>query len=271
MNYAKLIFDLKDPDDGDILAAFLSSMNIQGFEEYDQSLFVFFNEEDYDEAAVNALVAPLSYTFKTEIIPHENWNSQWESNFQPIRISNEVGVRADFHPPFTDCQYDIIITPKMSFGTGHHETTQMMLEFESETLFENKSVLDFGCGTGVLAIFARLKGGNRVMGIDNDDWSMQNAKENCERNQCDDIEISLQDLDTIKGKFDIILANINLNVLLESFNKMKDLLDPGGQIFLSGILISDIPTISKCFTDLGFELIAQKQKKDWVALHVKLS
>jgi len=271
MNYVKLIFDLKTPDDGDILAAFLSSMNVQGFEEYDRSLFVFFNEEEYNEAEVKELVAPMSYTFQTEIIPHENWNSQWESNFQPIRISNEVGVRADFHPPFTDCKYDIIITPKMSFGTGHHETTQMMLEFESETPFENKSVLDFGCGTGLLAIFARLKGGNHVIGIDNDEWSMENAKENCLRNQCQDIVISPQDLQTIDGKFDFVLANINLNVLLESFGKMKELLDSGGQIFLSGILLSDIPAISKCFTDLGFELIAQKQKKDWVALHVKLA
>ncbi len=268
MNYVKLIFDLKNPDDADMLSALLTGMDCQGMEENDTQLFAFFDETVFDEAAIREVLLPFPYLFKKEIVPQINWNAQWESNFEPIRINNEVGVRASFHPPFNDCKFDIVITPKMSFGTGHHETTRMMMEYACETDFENKSVLDFGCGTGVLAILARLKGAHPVLGIDHDQWSIENAKENCERNGCSDIDISDIDIQAIEQTFDIILANINLNVLLETLPKLKKILNAGGHIFLSGILVSDIPKLSECFTGLGFTLHSQKQKKDWVALYV---
>ncbi len=268
MNYVKLIFDLAHPDDADILSALLNDMDCQGIEENDTQLFVFFDEGLFDEAAIRDVLVPFSFLYTKEIVPQINWNAQWESNFEPIRINDEVGVRASFHPPFGDCKFDIEITPKMSFGTGHHETTRMMLEYACETDFQDKSVLDFGCGTGVLAILARLKGAHPVLGIDHDQWSIENAIENCERNKCGDIEISDIDIQAIDQSFDIILANINLNVLLESLPKLKKILNTGGHIFLSGILDSDISTLSACFTALGFTLRSQKQKKDWVALYI---
>jgi len=268
MNYIKLIFDLKETDEGDIITAFLSELNPQGFEQNELKLFAFFNEDEYDDILIKTALQPLHIQFEKLIIPHENWNAQWESNFEPIRINNELGIRANFHPPFTDCKYDIEITPKMSFGTGHHETTQMMLEYACATDFNGKDVFDFGCGTGVLAILASLKGAKTVIGIDNDPWSVENAKENCMKNNCSSIEISIQDLTQINKQFDIILANINLNILLETLPILKNLLRSQGQIYLSGILYSDIPTMSKCFTELGFQLVSSKQKKDWVALHI---
>lgn len=268
MNYVKLIFDLKKPEDADLISAILSEVECQGFEEKDDKLFSFLYEANFDEAQVNELLSPFGFTYIKEIIPHENWNAQWESNFEPIRINHEVGLRADFHPPFQDCRYDIVITPKMSFGTGHHETTQMMLEYACEINFENKSVLDFGCGTGVLAIFASLKGAQPVLGIDNDAWSIENAKENCIRNGCDQVEISISDIESLKSTYDIILANINLNVLLQYLPTMKKLLNAEGNIFMSGVLISDLPALTESFSGLGFKLISQKQKKDWIALHI---
>jgi ribosomal protein L11 methyltransferase len=268
MNYVKLIFELKNPEEADILSALLADFPCQGFEENDRQLFAFFDEGEFDHAGIDETLLPFGYTYHTETVPHINWNAQWESNFEPIRINDEVGIRAGFHPAFTDCRYDIVITPKMSFGTGHHETTRMMLEFACETDFEGKSVLDFGCGTGVLAILAYLKGAHPVLGIDNDDWSIENARENCDRNHGASIEISGMDIQAIDQRFDIILANINLNVLLETLPKLKALLSVNGHIFLSGILASDIPKLSECFTGLGFTLKSQKQKKEWVALHI---
>ncbi len=268
MNYVKLIFELKNSDEADIVSALLADFLCQGFEEHDTQLFAFFNEAEFDQTAIDEVLLPFGYVYQTELVPHINWNAQWESNFEPIRINDDVGVRAGFHPAFTDCRYDIVITPKMSFGTGHHETTRMMLEFACETDFEGKSVLDFGCGTGVLAILAHLKGAHPVLGIDNDDWSIENARENCDRNDGASIEISGTDIQAIDRSFDIILANINLNVLLETLPALRKLLHPHGHIFLSGILISDIPKLSECFTGLGFTLQSQKQKKEWVALHI---
>ncbi len=268
MNYVKLIFELNKPGDADILSALFSDLNCQGLEETENTLMVFFYENEFDEATVNESIQAFEYMYKKELVPHENWNAQWESNFEPIRINDEVGIRANFHPPFTNCRYDIVITPKMSFGTGHHETTQMMLEFACEIDFANKAVLDFGCGTGVLAIFAAMKGAESVKGIDNDNWSVENATENCIKNKCPQIDISGQDIFTINNTFDIILANINLNILLETLPQLKKILKPKGEIFLSGILFSDIQIISECFTELGFRLISQNRKKDWVALHI---
>lgn len=268
MNYVKLIFDLKSPEEADLISAILSEVECQGFEEKDDQLLAFFYETNFDENKVLELLSPFELKYSKKLIPHENWNAQWESNFEPIRINQEVGLRADFHPPFHDCKYDIVITPKMSFGTGHHETTQMMLEYACETNFKKKAVLDFGCGTGVLAILASLKGAHPVLGIDNDEWSIENAKENCARNQCHEIEISIADIESLKPSFDIILANINLNVLLEHLPAMKKLLSDRGDIFMSGILSSDLAILTEAFVKLGFKLVSQKQKKDWIALHI---
>jgi ribosomal protein L11 methyltransferase len=269
MNSIKLIFKTANSDQGDYISGLLSSLEIEGSEQIEGELYIYIQESNYNESDVKTLLQGHPFDFSTEILPMQNWNAVWESNFEPIRIHQTVGVRAHFHPPFTDCQYDILITPKMSFGTGHHETTQMMLTYLCDTDCSNKSVFDFGCGTGVLAIFAKLKGSAETIGIDNDAWSVENAIENCIQNKCRDIQISDDTLQEFNKPFDIILANINLNVLLETLPKLHEMLKSDGVLYLSGILISDINTISERFINLGFELISKKQLQTWSALHIK--
>lgn len=269
MNYIKLVFANLTEDQKDILSAILNDESIYGMEQTETETLVYFAESDFNESDVNELLAPFSFIYTKEIIPHENWNATWESNFEPITIGNEVGLRAHFHPKFDNVKYDIEITPKMSFGTGHHETTQMMMEYLIETDCTNKSVFDFGCGTGVLAIFAKLKGASKVIGIDNDAWSVENAIENCQKNNCTDIQISIDDISTFNEKFDVIEANINLNILLLYMKNLQDLLTPNGDLFLSGILIDDIKTIENALIPLNMYVVSSKQKKTWASLHIK--
>jgi len=267
MNYIKISFPIQDQNDADTISALLCDLPTEGSEQTESALYIFFAESQFDEVEIKNRV--VSFPFTTEIIPYQNWNAVWESNFEPIQINSQVGVRAHFHPPFKDCKYDIVITPKMSFGTGHHETTQMMMTMMNTLDYTNKDVLDFGCGTGVLAIFSKLKGAAIVKGIDNDEWSVENSIENCRNNHCEDIEISIEPLENIDYKYDIILANINLNVLLQTLPKLYSILKTKGDLLLSGILDTDFLTIQHCFTALGFTLIAQQQKKNWIALHIQ--
>jgi ribosomal protein L11 methyltransferase len=266
MNTFKLIFEHLDQSMEEMLAAVLSSMDAEGFEHADGCFYAFFKEDLYRSSEVAEALRPFDVKYKTEVVPAQNWNALWEQNFEPVLVNDEVGVRAHFHPPFANVKYDIEITPKMSFGTGHHATTQLMLQYMCETDFTSKAVFDFGCGTGVLAIFAALKNANRVLGTDNDEWSVNNAIENCQRNQCAQIEISAADISTLHEQFDIILANINLNILLQYSSQLKALLKPSGSLFLSGLMTSDRIQIEAHYKDAGFKLVSHKQQKEWIAL-----
>lgn len=266
MKYVKIIFTLQQADDAEIIMALLAEFPFLGFEQMDTQLLAYCNEDVFDEIVLKELLVDFACSYTSETIAHENWNQVWESNFEPIRVGSDIGVRASFHEALVDCKYEIVITPKMSFGTGHHETTQMMLEYIGEIDCTHKSVFDFGCGTGVLAILATMKGANKIIGIDNDAWSVENAIENCRNNQADDIEISIQDISEIHQRFDIILANINLNILLEYLPQMKSLLNEGGLIIMSGIFVSDISQLKSKFESLGMQQVSMKQKKDWAAL-----
>lgn len=266
MNTMKLIFEQLEQSREEMVAAVLSSLNAEGFENADGQFYAYFTEDNYDAVQIAEALKPLEVKFTTELIAAQNWNALWEQNFEPVLVNNEVGVRAHFHPPFKEVRYDIEITPKMSFGTGHHATTQLMLQFMCETDFTDQTVFDFGCGTGVLAIFAALKKAHRVLGTDNDEWSVNNALENCQRNHCTQIEISDADITTLRGPFDIILANINLNILLQYSLQLKALLKPGGLLFLSGLMTSDRAQIEQHYLAEGFTLQSHKQQKEWIAL-----
>lgn len=268
MNYVKLSFETSKTEDAELIMALLSDFEVQGFEQQEKELFAYFKEDQYEEAEIEACLAAFQIKYTKSLVPHENWNANWESNFEPVQVGNEIGIRAHFHPAFKNCKYEIVITPKMSFGTGHHETTQMMLEFGVETNFNGKSVFDFGTGTGVLAIFAALKGASKILAIDNDPWSIENAIENCKQNNCTQVEVSLEDIGNIHRTFDIILANINLNVLQESLPIMKKMLALQGQIYLSGILETDQPNMEKCISSIGLSLVSSKRKGNWLALHI---
>lgn len=256
---------VQDATKRDELLGRLSLDGLQGIQEDNDILLIYWDTASEDFAIMLEICSP--YHPELTDVVEENWNATWESNFTPVRISERIGVRADFHPPFEDCRFDLVITPKMSFGTGHHETTHMMLSYLDEIDCAQHAVLDFGCGTGVLAILASRKGAKPVDAIDHDPWSVENSLENCQRNACPEIQVSQNSLDTLQGPYHIILANINLNVLLDTLVNLFMLLKSGGSLFLSGILQSDRSTMENALLTQGFSKISEKTRGNWLAIH----
>ncbi len=211
----------------------------------------------------------IQYSF--EEIEQVNWNTKWEENFHPILVDDRCAVRAPFHEK-SSAAYDIVIEPKMSFGTGHHETTHMMIQFILDTDFNDKTVLDMGCGTGVLAILAEMKGATTVEAIDIDQWCFLNSIENVERNSCQHIKVSKGDARILKSKkFDIIIANINRNILIQDIPTYATCLNANGLLFLSGFYNNDIPMIQEVCADYNLSLESQISRNDWVALKFKIN
>ena len=208
----------------------------------------------------------LEIKWQSQIIPPENWNLQWEQNFSPIRIADRCVVRADFHPP-EKAEYELVITPKMSFGTGHHQTTQMMISFLLDVDCKDKRVLDMGTGTGVLAILAEKRGAKSVLAIDNDPWCIENTKENIGLNHCEYIIPELDDSVSTNKKFDLILANINRNVLLDQIEGYGQILIPLGDLLLSGFYLEDLSVIQNKCEAVGFRFIRNFKLNEWVAAH----
>lgn len=206
----------------------------------------------------------VSYTI--EEIEQVNWNEEWEKNFSPIDVDGICHVRAPFHEK-TDAKYDIIIEPKMSFGTGHHETTHMMIQHILENDFEGKKTLDMGCGTAILAILAEMKGAQPTDAIDIDNWCYLNSIENAERNNCKHISVYEGDASLLEGKkYDIIIANINRNILLNDMQQYVDCMNENGTLFLSGFYEEDIPAIDASCTEKGLTYVKKNQRNNWVAL-----
>ena len=206
----------------------------------------------------------INYTF--EEIEQVNWNEEWEKNFEAIEVDGKCHVRAPFHEK-TNAEYDIVIEPKMSFGTGHHETTHMMIQHILETDFTNKKTLDMGCGTAILAILAEMKGAQPIDAIDIDNWCYLNSIENAERNNCKHISVYEGDASLLAGKkYDIIIANINRNILLNDMQQYVDCLNTNGILFLSGFYTEDIPVISESCTSKGLSYVKQFERNNWVAL-----
>ncbi len=237
--YIQLEFQNVSPEQSDILIAQLSEIGFDGFEEEEKSLKAFIPANDFIEAAVKEIAASHILSFTQSMIEESNWNAVWESNFQPVVVDDFVGIRANFHKPITGVEHEIVITPKMSFGTGHHATTFMMIQEMQKIDFTNKSVFDFGTGTGILAILAEKLGAANVFAVDYDEWSIENAEENLARNSCS--KFQLKKADNAKGdeQYDIILANINKNVILDNFSSLVKQLAPTGILLLSGLLETD--------------------------------
>jgi len=205
-----------------------------------------------------------------EILPQQNWNRQWEESFEPVIIENAVVVRAHFHSPIENILHEIVITPKMSFGTGHHATTFLMIQQMLSLNFKNKHVFDFGTGTGILAIFAEMLGAFKVQAIDIDEWSITNAKENIAANNCSRIELLLSASTNNIDSYDIILANINKNVILTTLPSLAGLLNAGGTMLLSGLLQQDEKEVLDKCTDLNLLHIATFSKEKWICLLLKV-
>lgn len=257
---------IKVPEDiQDLLIASLSDFNATGFEQHDEELIAWFNEDDYNEVEILPLLS--SYPYQVERVKEQNWNEIWEQDFQPVVVDDFCAIRAHFHRPITSVQHEIIITPKMSFGTGHHATTYMMIQQMESINFLNKTVFDFGTGTGILAILAEKLGAKHVTAIDVDNWSIDNAAENIERNQCLAINLHLSSKVPDGKIFDIILANINKNVILQHLEDLVKALNTGGVIVLSGLMKEDEKDIILACKGFPLDLMRNINRGNWISLY----
>ena len=253
----------------DILIAELGALGFESFMETKNGLLAYIRKEDWESKNldnISVLHNPeFNISYEKSEIDQQNWNAKWEENFQPIILGRYCAVRAPFHS-VPEVKYDIVITPKMSFGTGHHETTHMMLQFVLKIDVAGKSVLDMGCGTAVLAILAAMKGAASVHAVDVDQWSYKNALENIKLNDHQEIEVTLGDANSLgKRKYDIILANINRNTLLADIPSYAKHLNKAGVLILSGFYKQDLPLISEKCASCRLSFQENLQNNDWVS------
>jgi len=268
MDYIVVAFFTSDETQRELLMAELTELNASGFEEKETELHAYMDADHFEEQAIEALALTHDTRYTVDKIPEQNWNATWEANFQPVIVEDFVTVRADFHDLEIKTPYEIKITPKMSFGTGHHATTQLMMMQMKNIDFNNKSVLDFGTGTGILAILAEMLGASNVIAIDNDEWSYSNAIENLERNEISNIEVKLGTLESQQGKeFEIILANINRHILLQYMADMYTLLKTGGILLMSGLLAEDENIVAEAAKKAGFIYKATNALNNWIVLY----
>ncbi len=254
----------------EILIAELGYAGFESFVETEEGVTAYIQKEEWNESILNDVQILNSEEFKIEYefneIEQTNWNEEWEKNFSPIVVDNLCTVRAPFHEKPTT-KYDIIIEPKMSFGTGHHETTHMMIQYILSNDFTNKSVLDMGCGTGVLAILAEKKGAKILDAVDYDNWCYLNSLENVERNNFENITVIEGDASVLAGKkYDIIIANINRNILLNDMATYVSCLNKHGVLFLSGFYNDDIPVIQEACENQMLKFAEKLERNHWVAL-----
>jgi ribosomal protein L11 methyltransferase len=254
----------------EILIAELGSVGFESFVENDNGVVAFIQQQDWSENLLDDIFILKSSEFKISFtykeIAQENWNEEWEKNFTPIQVDDKVSIRAPFHEN-PNLPYDIVIEPKMSFGTGHHETTHMMVQHLLELNVENKKVLDMGCGTGILAIFAEMKGAKPIDAIDIDNWCYLNSLENVERNNCKSISVYEGDASLlVNKKYDIVIANINRNILLTDLKTYVNCLNEKGIVLLSGFYEEDIPIIDAEARKYDLTLDTVIKRNNWVAV-----
>lgn len=257
----------------DLLIAELADIGFESFEETLKGFKAYIPFEDFDEHKLNTVHLEdtredeVTFTFSVETINSRNWNNEWESNFEPVEVDGKCYIRAPFHEEKPDFQYQVVIEPKMSFGTGHHETTSLMVQWILETDFKGKSVLDMGCGTGILAILASMKGADPVLAIDNFPYAYENTLENVEKNNTLNVRTLMGDAGLLgEETFEIILANITKNVLKEDMNTYVSVLQPGGLLFISGFFFEDMVELTRLAETNGLRKMGHKQNKDWVAV-----
>ncbi|MCC6289023.1 MAG: 50S ribosomal protein L11 methyltransferase [Chitinophagaceae bacterium] len=266
--YIEICVEVNDPEINDLLIAELNeSMNISGIEELPGMLKCYIKEEDFDEHIFKKIIEVNNLKYYKSNINNKNWNEEWEKAYEPV-IAGNVGVRADFHPPNEHVAYDIVVTPKMSFGTGHHATTSMMIGSITQLNPAGKKVIDFGTGTGVLAILAHKMHAREILAIDYDDWSIENAAENFQKNGCSSIQLEKKDHFPV-GVYDMILANINLNVIADNMQVMAESLAENGILLISGILKDDINEILKISDEYGLQLKKKSEKNNWLCITFK--
>lgn len=273
MNYYELLFTTITTEDyqQDLLIGALGEIGFDTFEEVDLGFKAYIPVDDFDQATLDETLSAyremFTFSYDIVLIPQKNWNEVWESNFEAIQISDQVFVRATFHAPKPEFPYEIVIDPKMAFGTGHHQTTAMMMGLMLENDFAGKTVLDMGCGTGILAILAAKLGAAELTAIDYDPVCYESTIENSTLNNIANITALCGSKETIPNvQYDIILANINRNILIDQMERYSQALKPGGEIYFSGFYESpDLDIITDEARKYNLKYITHKKDKEWVA------
>ncbi len=258
----------------EILIALLNDIKFNSYYENDNGLKAYIEESNFDldllEQKLKKIKEKVNLNYAVKKLENNNWNKNWEENFSPVIINNNCIVRAKFHKKPNKINYDIVITPKMSFGTGHHETTSLMMRYMFSLKFYNKNILDLGSGTGILSILASKLKAKKIHAIDYDKWAFINSKENLLLNNVKNVSCILGDIDSvILNKYDILLININRNIILSQMNKYKDLMSINSDILLSGFISDDTNLILNQAKKLDLKLINKKNEKEWNLLHLK--
>jgi ribosomal protein L11 methyltransferase len=273
VNYIELKFRKpSDEDHSNILVAELLALGFESFAEEDDLLFAYIPEKQLSEQLIREIKLLLEGIEaddkepSLELIEDQNWNALWESNYQPVRIGDECYIRAPFHDPDPSVAFEVLLRPKMAFGTAHHETTALMIEWLLENDLEDKTVLDMGSGTGILAILAVMKGAAAVTAIDNDEWAYRNALENVELNSIENVKLVLGDAQNLEKNeaFDLVLANINKNILLRDMGQYSDALIKDGTIVFSGFYEEDLADISSEANKKGLIFVKTASRNNWV-------
>jgi len=273
--HIKIEFEFLSKEQKEIVIALLTEMNYEGFEEEGDLLKAYISSGNYNENELTHFTNEQKLNFSITKVESKNWNTEWESNFHPVIINNPIhdnpwlAIRAGFHKPIKNVEHEIIITPKMSFGTGHHVTTSMMIRMMSEFDFNGKKVLDFGTGTGILAILSEKLGASKIIAIDNDDHSIQNARENIQANDCSRIRLLKSSAAKGTHQFDIILANIIKGVILNNLDSFAKHLLPGGVLVLSGLLKDDEKELLESSKNYGLHLRKKTEEDNWICLQIK--
>lgn len=266
MRHIRLLFEVADPAHSDLLTGILSGLGCSGFEETEEGLCAFAEEGELDLGILDKRMNQLGIKYSGSTLEEANWNAIWESSFEPVVIPGKVVVRAAFHPLVQDEGIEIVITPRMSFGTGHHATTWLMLSVMSEIDIKGNDVLDFGSGTGILSIMAERRGARSVDAVDNDPGCQTNATENAQENGCRRIVPILADTVPTDKTYDVILANINRNVILAEADSLSAGLRPGGRLILSGLLVDDGPAVKEAFAGRIGNPSFERERGGWILI-----
>ena len=269
--YLEIDFTINPAEGGrDIMLALLDDLGYDSFEETPKGLKAYILEKDFDEEALRSLFifesGEFDVSYTADKLENKNWNEEWETNYQPIFIDDKIHIRAPFHEAKPEYPIELLITPKMSFGTGHHQTTRLVSRLMLKMDFAGKKVLDMGTGTGVLAILAEKRGASEIEAIDNFEWAAENTAENAEANGCKHIVAIHGDAGLLPGKqFDIVLANINRNVLMEDMKSYVDTLPKGGYLVISGFFEHDFDMLNEKATECGTTLVNKVKEDRWMA------
>jgi ribosomal protein L11 methyltransferase len=247
-------------------------MDYEGFDQDAQQLNAYIPVSLFDENALKDLLQSFSLSYTKAVIEKQNWNAQWEASFEPVIVDGVCVIRAPFHEVHQSALLDVIITPKMSFGTGHHATTQLMAKAMKSLPLQHAQVLDFGSGTGVLSILAAKMGAQHIVAVDNEEWAVENAQENNTLNHVTNVAVLLGSLETVtEGNFDIILANINRHILLQYMPSLFDKCASNAHLLLSGLLVEDERIVEDAAFQAGFTYQETYVLNNWIAMRFNKS